>query len=350
MKRERVKWIDLLKTVAIFCVILPHATEAVCPFKMDFFNGVGWGSKLVAFTGMAIGRLGVPIFVMVSGCLLLDREYDEDGCKRFWRRNWAGLLISSEIWVVIFTIFRAWNYNQSFTFMELIENMLWIRRSGMSHDWYLPMILGMYIFLPFVAIVLKKIDRKVLRFPFILAACYIYILPVINVILRANGEETLQRLLYLDFSGCEFGVMFLIGYLYKKGTFKKVKMWIFCLAVMVGVTGTIWCQMFAVHNQNVYNPWYDNGFLVLACWGIFGFCMRLRNIPLYPVVKSAARCSFGIYLIHNLFLTKFNEWLPISNILAKIVILWVFSLAISWAIVYAVGKIPKLGKILFFMK
>ena len=77
-RKNRIAWIDLLRCIAIFCVILCHAATAVYDFDLESMTPIR-PTVVLAFTLFTIGRMGVPIFLMVTGYLLLDRPYDEGG-------------------------------------------------------------------------------------------------------------------------------------------------------------------------------------------------------------------------------------------------------------------------------
>ena len=78
--------VDLLRCIAILCVILCHAITAVYDIDLESMTPIR-PTVVLAFTLFTIGRTGVPIFLMVTGYLLLDRPYDEGGAVRFWKRN-----------------------------------------------------------------------------------------------------------------------------------------------------------------------------------------------------------------------------------------------------------------------
>lgn len=80
--RARIQWIDLLRCIAICCVLLTHATERVYTFNIESMTPIS-ASVVFAFTLFSIGRLGVPIFFMITGYLLLDRSYTEGGGGAF---------------------------------------------------------------------------------------------------------------------------------------------------------------------------------------------------------------------------------------------------------------------------
>lgn len=110
MKKKRIVTVDMARMFAIFCVILTHSVEGVWQMDVNSLNARKDSINLVILGLHTIGRMGVPVFMLLSGYLLLDREYDKDKIIKFWKRNMAGLLISTEIWIIIYYIFSCWLY------------------------------------------------------------------------------------------------------------------------------------------------------------------------------------------------------------------------------------------------
>ena len=67
-KKERIFYYDFLRAFAIIAVIICHVDA--------FFGPLTNTTQIVAqMTFHDIGRIGVPIFFMISGALILNREY-----------------------------------------------------------------------------------------------------------------------------------------------------------------------------------------------------------------------------------------------------------------------------------
>lgn len=164
---KRKKWIDLARALVILLVVLCHATESVYTLSVDYISSISMQSKIFAFTSFTLGKLGVPLFLMISGYLLLDRDYSSDTVKKLWKNNWLHLLICTWIWFAIYELFCHYYLKVNNDIWSIIEDLLFLRPINIStaHTWYMPMILGMYILIPFVAILLKSIDKNLLKFP-----------------------------------------------------------------------------------------------------------------------------------------------------------------------------------------
>lgn len=58
------------------------------------------------FISFTIGRLGVPLFLFLSGFLLLQKQInDEKDIFTFYKKNLISLVIANSIWVIIYNIF-----------------------------------------------------------------------------------------------------------------------------------------------------------------------------------------------------------------------------------------------------
>ena len=117
----------------------------------------------------SISRLGVPIFLLLTGYLTLSKEINSDeDVKKFYKRNLLPIVITTEIWIVLYTIFIWMWRKQEFNYIVLIKRMLFLDIDMFSNMWYMPMIIGMYIAIPFLSKIVKTYSMKSLKFPIII--------------------------------------------------------------------------------------------------------------------------------------------------------------------------------------
>ena len=222
-KEDRINWIDLARGLAICCVILVHVIEFTNSLNTEYMKNVVLGIRIYTFALYTIGRVGVPLFLFLSGYLLLHRNYEKGSCVRFWKRNWLGLLITTEIWIIIYNVFLTWCDGQTFDVVNLLKTMMFVKQVGMGHMWYMPMIIGIYIFLPFVATVLQKFEWRIFRFPMLVGFVYLFIVPIFIIIMNAYKIDSINNELDLSFSGGVCGFMIVLGFWSKKGIFKQIR-------------------------------------------------------------------------------------------------------------------------------
>ena len=160
--KDRIEWVDLTRALAIAFVVLNHATESIWPLRLPQLLSVGISSRILGLACFTLGRLGVPLFLMISGCLLLDREYDEKKCLRFWRANWLRLMLVTMVWIIIYDVFLMLCFRQQISFALFLKHLFFMQQVNMSHMWYMPMALGMYVLIPFVANGIRSLPGKFL--------------------------------------------------------------------------------------------------------------------------------------------------------------------------------------------
>lgn len=85
---NRKHYIDYLRAVASFLVVLDHVVIVGYRFLYPEFNGMynnfSLFNRLIASSLWIISRLGVPMFAIITGALLLDRDYSsKSSIKKF---------------------------------------------------------------------------------------------------------------------------------------------------------------------------------------------------------------------------------------------------------------------------
>jgi len=93
MKKKRIVTVDMARMFAIFCVILTHSVEGVWQMDVNSLNARKDSINLVILGLHTIGRMGVPVFMLLSGYLLLDREYDKDKINKIYFREFDNSLL-----------------------------------------------------------------------------------------------------------------------------------------------------------------------------------------------------------------------------------------------------------------
>lgn len=259
------------------------------------------------------GRLGVPIFLMISEYLLLDRQWNSERTVRFWKTNWLRLLICTEIWWIIYNVFLTFYYNKALSIVEIIQNLIFVKQIDLGHVWYMPMILGMYILISMVGISLQ---------------------------------------FSLGFSGGEYGLYLIFGYLIKKGVFKNLGQFIVKIAGLLAFAATIVFQLCSYALKHPYNVWYNNGFLMVSAVSLmiifsnhFADCKPSKNISRFTNI--IAKDSFGIYLLHMPIIKVAQNCInwPENYNAIKFITVNIIAFTTSWAIVEITCRIPKLGNI-----
>ena len=77
VKKRRIE-LDIARTIAIICVVLCHASEAIYKPNSNMWGTLSDQSKLFFIIVFTIGRIGVPIFIFLTGTLILNKKFQKD--------------------------------------------------------------------------------------------------------------------------------------------------------------------------------------------------------------------------------------------------------------------------------
>ncbi len=351
---ERIKWLDTARTFAIMLVILCHVTGDFYFFGGGDILERSVSSQLFGFILFTFGRLSVPLFLFISGYLLLPRQYDNISILKFWKRNLLPLFIASEIWIVFYYSFICYFKSTPFSFIALFKNMLFLGYENVSYLWYLSTIIGLYIFIPFAAITLQRININIIAVLLFIPLLYCFFIPTLNILFTSLEISVyLSPQFFLHFSGGVYGFYIIIGYFFQKQFFKKKNLFFLMTGLLSCVLLTALFQMALHHIGHPYTIWYD--FILLPFASMFLFSI-VQSYSLPSFLDSfwiyTAKYSFGIYLVHKVIQNVLEKYMPIKNLNTpvKIFIIYTLTFLISLFTVSVLSKIPVIRKYLFLIK
>lgn len=351
MKGERIIWLDIARAFAILSVILCHTAEQLFTSPKDFDN-------LFRICIHNIGRLGVPMFLFISGYLLLSKQINTDkDCFKFYKRNLLKLFIAIELWNLIYNIFMHLYTKAPINYVNLLHQLLFIEKSPLPHMWYMSLILGMYIVIPFLAVVVKRFSIKSLFFPMLFTCVVVMLLPNINLLLQTYKVEVIKSIIIdTSFLGGVYGLYLISGYLLGNGILRKIPTY---LALTFGIacfTFTCWFQYHINKNGFKYDVWYDFIGIFLASIFFFEIMHRMDHIGNNILIKKATEelsiNSLGMFFIHYpLQMIMFNIHLfSFISSSGRIIVMFMISAAISYLLVKLLSQINILKKWLFLIK
>ena len=142
---SRIVFLDYVRVVAIFMVLLVHSIE---PF---YLGGEGtyvasWGDALwVTFLNSAL-RCAVPLFVMTSSYLLLPVKGDG---MTFLRRRFVRVGLPFAVWTLLYAFIPYWG-TEDMSISENLSRLVFNFMPHAGHLWFVYMILGVYIIMPII--------------------------------------------------------------------------------------------------------------------------------------------------------------------------------------------------------
>ena len=126
---------DILRVVSMIMVITIHVSNVYS----RSFGVIGNKSFLVSLVFNTCARVSVPIFLMISGALLLDREFN---LKKYLKRLFK-FIVLIVVWDIVYLV---WEYLYlGVTYDNLYKLLLEPYR---AHLWFLYTILILYALQP----------------------------------------------------------------------------------------------------------------------------------------------------------------------------------------------------------
>lgn len=303
--KHRIIEYDIMRIVACFCVIMIH----VAVFDQDtLFDYKSLDYQAIKLWGI-LSRWAVPAFVMLSGMMILPRA-DETSIKSLMKQRVFRMLFAYVAWSGIYSFYNTYILGNIYSTSK-IKTFIDGCFSGEIHMWYLPMLAGLYLAFPLLAILVKKTEQKWIKYWLVCLFTFTSVIPFImkldikfvsTVIGSINGYMELQ------FMG-GWTLYFVLGYFVQNHSFsQKQKNFVYICAIIAfafTVLGTIgYCLLYG-EPMGILSYEYPN--IIFFSLGVFAFFKEnVSKLKLSSnterFIFSISKLTFGIYLIHVLLL------------------------------------------------
>lgn len=347
--------LDWLRLFAISCVVLCHAVEAV--YLSNEGAVLTTLNAKIAFSALhTVGRLGVPIFLMLTGALVLPKCFEKEAdFHRFWLHNLLPLLVTIEIWVVIYNIYLLMT-GGTFQKGDFIRELILVQDVPLDHWWYLPMVARLYLVVPFISIALRHARPKWYAPIFLVLFIYIYLFGTYERLRVGAGLPGSAAIPVFDSHsfftclGYTIAGYYIGSHKVPRGLEKNAK--IDTRLILITIVGLLMTLMTHIA---VGDAWYSNPGLLLASFGIFAIALRRaewRPVKCDRSVMLMSKMSFGVYFVHMPILRTLQVILPL-NIMPHgmaVIFLWASTAAISFLIVLLFWRPSQLRLLLFDAK
>lgn len=346
--KKRNVTLDFIRTIAILAVIMIHCSGAYVTNP-----NILWYNFMAGNVFYGISRIGVPLFLMVSGSLLLD-ENKTFSLKQFAAKNIKNIALITITWSVIYatiySLLKPIFTGQGFNLFRYLSAVL----SGHYHMWYLYMIIGIYLAVPFLRCIVNKKNVKLVELYLIISIFIQFTQPVISVLSRYNQNIQLINTFINQFSFrffCGYIPYFISGwYLTHIGIHTKAKKY---LLHILGILSIVLCLIY-VQITRSYSTIYQVLGLPVYLYSVSVF-LTLHDIGAdfgekqSKILYFLAKLSFGAYIIHPIIQSFYRSIMPtISIALIHILLEFFIVVTISFALSYLLSKIPFLKKLVRF--
>ncbi len=342
MPRTRNTSLDIARVLAIAAVVMIHVSaEFVTGYELGSLEFI-WGNL---FDG--VSRVGVPLFIMTSGALLLDEEKPFTMKDLFTRRlpQMVLLLLAwSAIYAVGYQLAIPLLKGESISLKSFAAGFV----SGHYHLWYLYMLAGLYLALPFLRIFVCKKNKNLVILYLAISILFQFTIPVLQA-LSLKFDFLIHLIAFaenfqLGFFNV-FAAYFLTGwYIFHVGVPKKNRIVFYGTAIVALVTMIVYVSF----TKDYENAYANSGILVYIY--AFGVFLALSNGKESGysgrILSTLSKSSFGIYVVHVVFMDVINRIVP-KTLAAPLYLLicWAFTFAVSLFVTVILSKIPFVKKL-----
>lgn len=350
---KHIEWLDIMRVIACFMVVLSHSCDPfVSKFEespVEFLSGAFWGSMM---------RASVPLFVIISGALLLPLK---DTTEVFYKKRMSRILSPFIIWAVL-TPFVYYAYGTITLDKAIVFAYTFPINFNMPTTpfWYIYMLIGLYLIMPVLSTWVSSVSKKGLE-TFLKIWFITLFLPYIQFFAPAIGYEgnygNMGILGVCDWNsiGTFHYISGFVGYLLLGHYWRRYPLdwsWGKALAVgltlfVVGFAITFFGFISVTKNYAVLEViWYFtniNVFMMVVGSFVILQKVRIPNATVRRIIGKLAYLSFGVYLTHFFVVQVSYDYIYILNLppYIKIPLIATCAFSVTSLFIYILSKLPK---------
>lgn len=367
---QRMVWLDFIRLTAMVMVIGVHCID---PFYISPTLGVIPEYKHWAAIYGSFLRPSVPLFVMMTGLLLLPVRRQPLGM--FYKKRIYRVLFPFLFWSVLYNMFPWFTgvlglpktiigdffcYVQGHESQSLIDSLKDVAMIPFNfsfkenHMWYIYLLIGLYLYMPFFSGWVEQADRKMKR-TFLIIWFISLFLPY--------ASQYISYYLYGTATWNQFGTLYyfagfngylLLGHYLKQGTGWNLSKTLLICGVLFAIGYAITYLGFsaAAANPEATEPDMELYFtfcspnVAIMTIAVFLLLQRvaIKNPTTIRFLSSVTKYGFGIYIVHYfmvgpVFLLIGNFSLPIPlQVPVMAILIFAISYLFTWGMYKLLGK------------
>ena len=321
-------WADVVRVLATYFVVIIHTTSFSTP-----------SASLFQYISFAISKTAIPLFLMLTGALLLSKK---ESLTVFYKKRFARIILPWVTWSTVYFFVLSLNTPSfSFTLPHILKGI----ETTMLGYWYVPMILCIYVLIPFLRIFIQAAKTRDILILCILWFFALSVLPFFHntQAFPLSSENSLVKQV------CMYMGYVLIGYICTKiplkKTFRKNASGLF----VVGFITTLLLTALATTNTiNLTYYDYISPSIVITSTGLFALLFHLfrnKHVPdkVHIFLRSLSAVTYGIFLLHVIMIKLISIYLPELYLsFPNELILGLIYFLFSYVILAILTKIPSI--------
>ncbi len=338
--KSQIVWIDNARIISCFFAVFLHTSAGVVSGIADTGSSEWWmGTILNSFA-----RWSMPIFIMISGALLLDPTKNEP-IGLFYKKRISRIFIPLIAWTLFYLFFQYFGKlaisGEHTPILHLVGSVMY----GLPyyHLWYLYMVVGLYLFVPFLGRIVRNSSYNELLV--LCAALFVFSMlgnAFVSYFVSSHIPAFFTFIYYLPY--------FLAGYLIVRTKYEPPAWLLWITFIVFGLLNGL-CYYLTLGANGSSNGYFFNTLCITIVPMSISMMFLLKRSNMSFVTPAAgskiALLSLGIYLVHPFFLDTLNYFgisgrlfLPVISIPLLALVAFALSLSAS----FMLSKIPWLKK------
>ena len=341
--------VDLIRTVAIILVIMVHAAIEPHPIVtvMDQAEVFRW---FTVNTYDAFADVSVPLFVMLSGALLLQPSKVEP-IRVFLKKRALRLGLPFVFWGAAYFLWRFFVNHEPLTASSVIQGIL---TGPYYHFWFIYMLTGLYLVTPVLRVVTVNADRRILRYFLIVTFFGTGVVPLL--VLTSGFTIELKLFAITGWIG-----YFVLGYFLFTTRVRSLLLYLLYLTGFVGtVVGTyVATTIVGGHTGLFFLDYLSSATVILMSGSLFALLLKVSpdfletRFPLGSKLLHFVGCStLAIYLLHVMVLESlqrgyfgFQISVNTMNPIVEVPLITAVTFFISVGLVFVLKRVPVVKRI-----
>lgn len=291
--KERQSNFELLRILSMV-LIVAHHYAIHGGFQLD--PNVMNINKIIYYILVYGGKLGVNLFVMISGYFLINSNFNAKKAVKLW----IDVSFFSIFIGLYFIIFKDYHLTKLELF-KLANPIIY------GSYWFATTYFALYLFSKYLNIFIKYINKSIL---FKLIWFLTIILSFLPTFLNGSIASSYLLWFILLYSIAAYIKLYDPEIFNKKGYIKAAFIFyiiLILLAIIIDIIGNhfSWLEAYPTHFSNLQTP----TMLFLSILLFVGF--KNIHISYSKIINAIAACSFGVYLIHDNEMIRHYLWIDI---------------------------------------
>ncbi|MGA3289170.1 MAG: acyltransferase family protein [Candidatus Bathyarchaeia archaeon] len=342
---------DLIRTLAIALVVLLHASNET--LQVSSMPLAYWWTAVV-YKSLALSC--VPLFVLLSGALLLQPAKLNEPIRVFLKKRLSRIGLAFAFWSAVYLAWSFYITQTPVTLSNIGQGILYDLFSGAYYQfWFIYLIVGLYLITPILRVIIASGNWRVIRYLILLWFVGVAVVPLIQL---ASGY-TLNSTVFVI--GGWVGYFVLGSYLQRI----KLRSAILYGLLIIGFVWTIfgiWLMNYPLSGmqQNFFFFDYLTANVIIGSAALFMILIKLR--PDWPgsnhkitsrIAQAISMNTLPIFLFHVIILESFERGffgftlsVTTLNPLVEIPLISVLTLFVTLGLVLLMRKVPVLKKLI----